>query len=319
MLAFATLLPPLDDLSEVNLTVHMAQHILVILAGVSIARWVWSRRLAERGRTWAPRVALAGGSGLLILWHLPLLWDTAVLDPWIHVVEHASFLGVGFMAGSWMLRLSDSAKIGALMSAFFGHMGYALALVLPLRIQVYSLYPIPDQTTLGWALLLTGPTVLVGVAHVISRNPDWLGGASGATPQARRDSTLFRVKVPGFVMPAIGIVLVAALVGYFAFTGYVLAAQGASTGRAAVTIIETPVSWQYSPRDIVVVLGVNATVTWKSQSISYDTVTSGSGTFDSGPVPPGGTFTFAFASPGVYEYHCAYHPWMAGTVTVLAG
>jgi plastocyanin len=108
------------------------------------------------------------------------------------------------------------------------------------------------------------------------------------------------------------------LVGYFAVAG--AAAYGAPGGSAAgatVYIVETPVSWQYAPQNIRVVLGVNSTVTWDSHSISYDTVTEDSGLFDSGVIPPGGTYTYAFTSPGVYSYRCIYHPWMAGTVTVL--
>jgi plastocyanin len=83
-----------------------------------------------------------------------------------------------------------------------------------------------------------------------------------------------------------------------------------------VTISETPVSWAYSPQSVHVVLGVNSTVEWQSRSISYDTVTSKNGEFDSGPIPPGGSYERAFVSQGTYEYYCVYHPWMVGVVVV---
>jgi len=85
----------------------------------------------------------------------------------------------------------------------------------------------------------------------------------------------------------------------------------------AVYIVETPVTWNYSPQNITVVIGVNNTVTWVSKSISFDTITSANGLFDSGNIAPGQTYSYTFDAPGVYSYDCAYHPWMVGTVTVL--
>ena len=90
-------------------------------------------------------------------------------------------------------------------------------------------------------------------------------------------------------------------------------------GTSTVYIVETPLSWGYSPQDLKVVIGVNNTVTWISHSISYDTITSTGGNFSSGPIAPGQTFTFTFSTPGEYGYKCIYHPWMTGGVDVLAG
>lgn len=112
--------------------------------------------------------------------------------------------------------------------------------------------------------------------------------------------------------------LISRLVVYFAMTGFALVAAGeAPRTRASVYILETPVTWQYSPQNIMVVVGVNNTVTWVSRSTSYDTITSDGGLFDSGPIRPGGSFSHTFTAPGVYRYHCAFHPWMMGQVTVL--
>ena len=51
-----------------------------------------------------------------------------------------------------MLELSDSAKIGALLLAFFGHMASAVVLISPWNIRVYPLYSLDQQVTLGWIL-----------------------------------------------------------------------------------------------------------------------------------------------------------------------
>lgn len=322
LFVFAAGFPPFDDATEVELALHMLQHFLIVFSGITIAYPHLGRRLIRAGRQgWLPRLALAAAVVLIIFWHLPGPWDDAVLNPVIHVVEHLSFLLVGLLAGSWMLLLSDSGKIGALIAAFFGHMGYAVALIAPWNVQVYALYSLPDQEILGWILLLSGPFLVVGIAYVIARNPDWLGGFAG--PKARtggkRETFLNRVKVPRWVAPLLTFVLAAAMVGYFAATAYALgAAPTAPVGGATVYISETPVSWQYSPQSIRVVLGVNSTVTWVSRSISYDTVTDRAGSFSSGSIPPGGTFTYTFSTPGVYDYYCQFHPWMTGTVTAVS-
>jgi plastocyanin len=322
LFALASGLPPFDDATEVDLTLHMLQHVLIIVSGVLIAYPHLGRRLVGRGKVGPiPGIALLVSSVLIVYWHLPGPWDSAVLNPGIHVVEHLSFLLVGLLAGSWLLLLSDSGKIGALLAAFFGHMGYAVVLISPWNSQVYALYSLSDQVILGWVLLLTGPSLVIGVAYVIARNPDWLGGSprSKAGMAERRKTFLNRAKVPKWVSPSLTLLFAAALILYFAATAYALGtAPPVPAGRPTVFITETPVSWQYSPQSIKVVLGVNATVTWVSRSISYDTVTDRGGSFGSGPIAPGGTFTFTFKSSGEYEYYCLYHPWMTGTVVVVS-
>jgi len=321
LFVFATGFPPFDDATEIDLTTHMVQHVVIVFAGVMIAYPHWGRRLLGKAHgVWFPRLALLLSTAILVFWHLPGPWDDAVLNPGVHFLEHFCFLGVGLLSGSWLLLLTDSGKIGALMAAFFGHMGYAVALIAPTGAQVYALYSLPDQVILGWVLLLTGPTLILGVAYLVARNPEWLGGFSAAagTKGVRRTTFLNRATIPRWVAPLASVVLVVALVGYFGVTAYALSTPQHVGSGPTVYISETPVTWQYSPQQIRVVLGVNSTVTWASRSISYDTVTDRGGAFVSGPIPPGGEFTYSFTQPGVYQYYCLYHPWMTGTVTVLA-
>lgn len=73
----------------------------------------------------------------------------------------------------------------------------------------------------------------------------------------------------------------------------------------------------YTPNGITVKLGVNNTVTWTNNDASPHTVNANDGTFVSDNMAPGQTYTFTFTKAGVYSYHCMYHPWMTGTVTVL--
>jgi plastocyanin len=131
-----------------------------------------------------------------------------------------------------------------------------------------------------------------------------------------------RPKMTQACIPIITLLLIAVFIGYLTFTlgtiYYSSAADPPAFNSVTVTIEETPITWQYSPQNIVVVIGVNNTVTWVSHSLSEDTITSDTGLFNSGVLHPGQVWSHTFASPGTYEYSCAFHPWMKGTVTVVA-
>jgi plastocyanin len=72
----------------------------------------------------------------------------------------------------------------------------------------------------------------------------------------------------------------------------------------------------YVPQNLTVVVGINSTVEWVNNDGAPHTVTATNGGFDSGNMDPGQSWAFTFTAPGVYRYHCSYHPWMFGTVTV---
>ncbi len=63
-------------------------------------------------------------------------------------------------------------------------------------------------------------------------------------------------------------------------------------------------------------VNVGDTVTWTNTGSMPHTVTAADGSFDSGPINPGDTFSFTFSAPGTYNYACTPHPWMKATVTV---
>ena len=75
----------------------------------------------------------------------------------------------------------------------------------------------------------------------------------------------------------------------------------------------------YSPPTIRVMLGVNNTITWVNNDNAPHTVTATDGSFNSGNLNAGQSWTHTFNSPGTYSYYCSYHPWMKGTVIVLPG
>ncbi len=74
----------------------------------------------------------------------------------------------------------------------------------------------------------------------------------------------------------------------------------------------------FEPSNITIGIGVNNTVVWKNEDSDGHTATSDIPEFDSGMIPPGGSFTHTFLRAGTYPYHCDPHPWMTGVVTVKA-
>jgi len=119
------------------------------------------------------------------------------------------------------------------------------------------------------------------------------------------------------------------MIGYLAVlpnSGYSTRTTQTTTGKALanVAVSITPgagtntSSNGYSPGRTTLVLGVNNTVVWTNRDNSPHTVTANDGSFESGNMAPGQTYTFTFTTLGVYAYHCTYHPWMIGTVIVKA-
>jgi plastocyanin len=78
--------------------------------------------------------------------------------------------------------------------------------------------------------------------------------------------------------------------------------------------------WHFDPAEVTVPAG--STVVWVNKGKQEHTATSDSGSpekFDSGYTKGGAKWQRVFSRPGRFSYHCAPHPWMKGTVVVVAG
>jgi plastocyanin len=73
-------------------------------------------------------------------------------------------------------------------------------------------------------------------------------------------------------------------------------------------------NFTFEPSDVSVNVGTN--VVWVNRDAVSHTITSDDGSFDSGPIAPGSSFTHSFMTAGTFPYHCTVHPSMHGTVTV---
>jgi plastocyanin len=61
---------------------------------------------------------------------------------------------------------------------------------------------------------------------------------------------------------------------------------------------------------------MGTTVKWTNHQNIDHTVTANNGSFNSGHIPPGDSFSHTFKSAGKFAYHCMIHPFMKGTVVV---
>jgi nitrite reductase (NO-forming) len=107
--------------------------------------------------------------------------------------------------------------------------------------------------------------------------------------------------------------------------------QGSPTGDYQVDIVAGASTFQAadaedefddseSPADYsvnVLMVPLGATVTWTNQEANMPhTVTAVDGSFDSGVLTTGQSFSYTFNSPGEFEYFCGPHPWMRAKVQV---
>lgn len=89
-----------------------------------------------------------------------------------------------------------------------------------------------------------------------------------------------------------------------------LTAEPTVAATAAVSIVDLT----FEPGTIEVDAG--ATVTWSNDDSIPHTVTAREDDFNSGVLMGGDSFSQTFSEPGSYDYFCAIHPSMTGTVTV---
>ncbi len=90
-----------------------------------------------------------------------------------------------------------------------------------------------------------------------------------------------------------------------------------AAGGSSVSIVACATnkgSGAYSPNPITISRG--GSVTWMNNDSITHTSTSDNGTWSSGNIAPGGSYTATFSSSGSFTYHCQIHPGMVGTVTV---
>ena len=122
------------------------------------------------------------------------------------------------------------------------------------------------------------------------------------------------------VLMAFGFILGGITIGFIAAPTELRLAQANPAVVGDITIVQGAANANngqfYAPTIYNVTVGT--TLTWVNHDSSTHSVTEDNGLFDSGPIPPGGSFSYTFTQAGTYQYACSYHPWMTGTIVVQA-
>ncbi len=94
------------------------------------------------------------------------------------------------------------------------------------------------------------------------------------------------------------------------------AARTAHAARAAGDPSDTISDYQFSPGSLTIHVG--ETVTWINNGPSVHTATASNGSFDTGNLQKGASASHTFTQAGAFTYFCRIHPFMHGTIVVLA-
>ena len=196
-----SLLSPLHALGGVLFSAHMAQHELLmtvaaplLVLGRPLVPFVWA--LPPRWRrvtgAWAhtrvvstvwgtltrPAIAFLVHAIAIWVWHLPTLYDQAVVSELAHGLQHASFFVTALLF--WWVVLKPNASRErmaisiALLFATVLHTG-ALGAVLTLTSKL--LYPVYGATTAPWGLTPTGDQQLGGIIMWVPGGLPYLAAA----------------------------------------------------------------------------------------------------------------------------------------------
>jgi putative membrane protein len=213
VLAFVVLERPFDDWADTWLSVHMAQHIvlmtvvppLVVLGRPWPRMWLpfplRARRAVGRGLSHSPTfrrsagilkhpgIALAVQTAMVALWHVPQLYDAAARNEWIHVLEHVCFVAPALVFWGALLdtppvraRIDYLHRAGWFAAAMIP--SWILAIVLAFAAApVYAAYPsLTDQQLAAGVMWVPGSlTYFVAAMWMFYR---WLEPGATEAPAA---------------------------------------------------------------------------------------------------------------------------------------
>ena len=185
ILLLIALSSPVDAIADKVLVAHMAEHLLIgdlapllIVLGVTgplIAPLLRNGVLARARVLAHPLVALPVWAVDLYAWHSPLLYDAALRNDYLHVLQHTCFLFCG--AAMWMALLGPLPK-----PAWFGNLGRLGYIIVVRLIEAvlgniflwshstlypyykafephYGISPLQDQIDAGAVMMIEGSIV----------------------------------------------------------------------------------------------------------------------------------------------------------------
>jgi len=166
---------PLDAIADRSLSAHMTQHVLLLAAagpllalgaptptlfwalpdGSRQAALAWYRRAlrlhARIFPVWVAAVLLVEAA-IMWSWHIPAVYQAALRDPWLHALEHGSFLAASVAAWWSVANGRRSHRGAAAIAGLFGSLpGIALGSAMVLAPNPW--YPVYVTSTRAAALV----------------------------------------------------------------------------------------------------------------------------------------------------------------------
>jgi putative membrane protein len=214
-LVFFALQGPLHELSDLYLfSAHMVQHLLITLVFPplfiqGIPPWMWRplvrhAQVAAVGRAIThPVIAFLISTFTLYLWHVPTMYDWALEDHNVHIVEHLTFMtGAVIM---WWPVWSRVPEVPALtpgrrmiylflltipmkgLGAIITVSDYVLYRFYAVQPRVFGLDPLADQRLGGVIMWMPGGLAIwfaIGVVFFTSFYADMMRERRGVAPKA---------------------------------------------------------------------------------------------------------------------------------------
>jgi putative membrane protein len=197
---FAALISPIDRLGEQLASVHMVQHLLIadvapICLTLGLTKWILrpaTRRIHRLERAAGPFGHPAFGVvayvGAMWLWHIPALYDAALRNGDVHVLEHLTFGAAGLLYWWHLLSpIRSRLRLGGMGPVLYmastkilvGFLGILLAFAPNLLYGFYDtahggtrwgLSPLDDQHVAGLVMALEQSIVMgIALAYLFAR------------------------------------------------------------------------------------------------------------------------------------------------------
>ena len=186
---------PLDGLGEDYLfSAHMTQHVLLgdiapALLLLSLSRVILrpvTRRLMRveqaLGPFASPWTGIAIWLGLMYLWHIPAMYEAAIENPVVHLLEHVSFFTAGVavwwpliepvpmrrpLRGLWTVAYIGTAKFGlAALGLYLTWSGTVLYDYYESVPRIWGLSAVDDQNA-GGAIMMVEQSLTFVIALVV--------------------------------------------------------------------------------------------------------------------------------------------------------
>ena len=183
------LISPLEDLAGSLQSVHMVQHLLLTLIApplllMGTPDWLVRPALAWRGvrpvarRLTEAKLAFAVGNVTFVVWHIPIVYDLALLVPPVHILEHLSLLATALLMW-WPIvgmvpELPTLSRPAQLLYVFLQTLPGALLGII-LGMASGPLYPVYTTVPRLWGLSVMVDQQISGLIMWVGSNLFWLG------------------------------------------------------------------------------------------------------------------------------------------------